>query len=312
MNTLVTGAAGFVGKKVVRNLLERGNGVVATDQKFTEPPTSSALTLLPGDLADDAFRQTLFDQDIDNVIHLAAVPGGTAEANPALSLRINVEATIDLMMRAGQNKNQCRFVYASSIAVLGDPLPKDGVDDETPLKPTLYYGMHKQMAEIALATLSRRNIIDGVGLRLPGIVARPAGATGLKSAFMSNLFHALLAGDDFICPVSAQAGVWIMSLSQVATNLVHTLDLNSQEMPADRSVTLPAIHCQMGDVIDAVARKVQADTKTVTFDQDVELEKAFGACPPLTADNAKRAGFADDGTLDQLVDRVIADIQHHD
>jgi len=48
---------------------------------------------------------------------------------------------------------------------------------------------------------------DGVSLRLPGILACPVGDVTMKSAFMSNLFHALKAGEEFICPVSSEATI---------------------------------------------------------------------------------------------------------
>lgn len=86
--------------------------------------------------------------------------------------------------------------------MFGDPLPAM-VDDQTPLSPKMIYGGHMAMMEHAVAMFSNRGLIDGVTVRLPGILARPKGPSGMKSAFMSDLFHALKAGEAFACPVSA-------------------------------------------------------------------------------------------------------------
>ena len=86
--------------------------------------------------------------------------------------------------------------------MFGDPLPAM-VDDQTPLSPKMIYGGHMALMEHAVAMFSNRGLIDGVTVRLPGILARPKGPSGMKSAFMSDLFHALKTGEAFACPVSA-------------------------------------------------------------------------------------------------------------
>ena len=63
------------------------------------------------------------------VFHLAGVLSATAEADPALSRRVNLEATLSLLEEAARRRRP-RVVYASSIAVLGDALPAR-VDDGT-------------------------------------------------------------------------------------------------------------------------------------------------------------------------------------
>src|SRR5207244_1703185 len=99
------------------------------------------------------------------------------------------------------------IVYASTIAVYGINLP-DLVDASTPLRPPITYGAHKQVCEILLADFSRRKQLDARAVRLPGIVARPKSDAGLTSAFMSDLLHALRAGESFTCPVGPESTAW--------------------------------------------------------------------------------------------------------
>src|SRR5690606_4018669 len=141
----------------------------------------------------------------------AAVPGGAAEADYALGRRVNLETTLGLFETlACQGRRPPTVVYSSTIAVYGSELP-DRVTPETPLNPPLTYGAHKLACEVLLADFSRRGLLDGRSVRLPGIVARPRAPSGLASAFMSDILHALAAGDRFTCPVSAQATAWWMS-----------------------------------------------------------------------------------------------------
>jgi D-erythronate 2-dehydrogenase len=219
---------------------------------------------------------------------------------------VNIDAMYDLLDLAKAGGNRPRVVYASSIAVFGDPLPADGVDDATPLAPKMVYGGHKAMMEVAVAMMHHRDEIDGVSLRLPGILARPKGPSGMKSAFMSDLFHALRAGEAFTCPVSAAATIWAQSVAQCARNFVHALDFDSAAMPVTRVVTLPAQRVYMGALAAEIAQQCGVASDLVSYAPNAALEAAFGAQPPLATPAADACGFAHDGDLASLVSRALS------
>lgn len=305
MKVVVTGAGGFVGRELVGRLIEGGHRVVATD--FAPQSLPEGARAVAGDLALPAVRREALDDGCDALIHLATVPGGAAEADPAASRRINLDAMYDLLLEAGAPGSCPRVVYASSIAVLGDPLPAR-VDDDTPLSPRMIYGGHKAMMECAVAMFSNRGLIDGVTIRLPGVLARPKGPSGMKSAFLSDLFHALKAGELFTCPVSPGATIWAQSVTRCADNFVHALTLDSALLPPTRAVTLPALRVTMGDLAAEIASQCGVPADLVDYAPDAALEAGFGAQPPLATPAADAAGFAHDGGLDRLVASALATI----
>lgn len=307
---LVTGAAGFIGRAVLQRLAATDDTVVALDANTSTLHAAPRLQCVSGDVSDTALLNRIIDTGIDAVIHLAAVPGGAAEDNPALSQRVNIEATLNLFsaMAARTSVVPPRMVFASTIAVYGDPLPAQGVDDATPLRPRLIYGAHKAMIETMLATLSRRNVIDGVALRIPGIVARPLGPSGMKSAFMSNVFHALRAKQHFVAPVSSKATLWLMSARCCADNLVRALGIHSHALPETRALALPALRISMAELVAAIAATTGASPALVSYESDAMLEAAFGTHPPLSTPAADAAGFMHDGDVTTLVQRALASI----
>jgi len=303
MKIVVTGAGGFVGRHLVQALLARGDDVVGIDTIAGGIPAGAAA--IAGDIADAGLQAEALSGGIDALVHLATVPGGAAEADPAASRRVNIDAMYDLVERAAAAGNCPRIVYASSIAVLGHPLPPAGVDDTTPLSPELIYGGHKAMMEVALAMLSNRKAIDAVTIRLPGILARPKGPSGMKSAFMSDLFHALKAGEAFTCPTTPEATIWAQSVAQCAHNFVHGVDCDSMNMPPTRAVTLPAQCVTMADLAAEIAGQCGCSADLVSWQPDAQLEAAFGAYPPLSTPAAENAGFADDGSISKLVSSAL-------
>jgi len=306
MRVLVTGAGGFVGRHVVLALAARGDDVVALDSVAADLP--EGVTAVVGDVRERSVRAQALAGGVDAIVHLATVAGGAAEADPDMAKRINVDATYDLLQEAAARCARSRFVYASSIAVFGEPLPSH-VDDDTPLAPKMIYGGHKAMMELAVAMFSRRGAIDGVSLRLPAILARPRGPSGMKSAFISDMFHALKAGEPFTCPVSAEGTIWAQSVACAARNLLHALTLDTALMPESRAVTLPALRVSMGALAAEIACQCNTSPALVRYRPDAALEAAFAAQPPLATPAASQAGFTDDLDVAALTSSALATLQ---
>lgn len=304
MPIIVTGAGGFVGRQLLAKLLAAGESVVGLDSVATGIPERARV--VAGDICSPEVRAEAFRDGCRALVHLATVPGGAAEADPAASRRVNIDAMYDLLEGAKAAGSCPRVVYASSIAVFGDPLPAQGVDDATPLAPRMVYGGHKAMMETAVAMMHHRREIEGVTVRLPGILARPKGPSGMKSAFMSDLFHALRAGEPFVSPVSPGATLWVQSVARCAANLAHALTMDPDRMPVTRAVTLPAQRVQMADLAAEVALQTGVSSDLVTYRPDAGLEAAFGSHPPLATPAAEYSGFAHDGDVASLVRSALA------
>lgn len=303
MKVLITGAGGFVGRNLSTALLQQGCEVTGMDVVADHIP--DGVKAIAGDFCDTSLQEQALGDDCDAVVHLATVPGGAAEKDPIASRRVNVDAMHDLLDRVAALPGRPRFVYASSIAALGSPLPPEGVDDNTPLSPEMFYGGHKAMMELAVAMYSNRGAIDGVSLRLPGILARPKGPSGMKSAFMSNIFHALKAGETFVCPVSQDATIWALSVSCCVQNLVHALSCETMLLPRSRAVNLPARRLSMREMADEIAKQCDVSASLVEWQPDPDLQAVFGAHPPLSTAAAQRAGFAYDQSTATLVSNVL-------
>ena len=216
--TAVTGAPGFVGQALARRMSRMDYpGRVMLIDRVAPDALGGAFESVGADVSSRAALKSALE-GADVVIRLAALPGGLSEADPTASRQINLEASLNLIDLLGSRSRPARLVYASSIAVLGPPFPTT-IDDRTSAQPVTTYGAHKLMVEVAMADAVRRGTIAGVALRLPGVVARPSGAGGLKSAFLSNLFHALADGRSIILPVVPEATVWLISARTCADAL---------------------------------------------------------------------------------------------
>jgi nucleoside-diphosphate-sugar epimerase len=197
------------------------------------------------------------------------------------------------------------FVFASSIAVLGSPLPAT-VDDASPLHPKMSYGAHKLIGEILLEDFHRRGWVAARAVRLPGIVARPPQRTGQLSAFLSDIFRELAEGRSYECPVSADSTTWLMSVHCIVDNLLHAAALSAAACENTRVWTLPALCTSMTGLVQAIAEVYGADVlRRVSYRSNPALEANFGRYPPLVTAAAELAGFRHDGNLPTLVRRAL-------
>lgn len=307
---LVTGAGGFVGRVLVQRLLRDGLGgrpvdrIVVVDLSLHGLPDDPRLRAVEGSIAEPGLLERALAEPVQAVFHLASVPGGAAEKNPDLGRRVNLDATLKLLDLLRAQGTAPRLVFASTIAVYGESLPVV-VDEQTPAAPALSYGAHKLASELLIADAARRGWVQACSLRLPGVVARPGDGAGLISAFMSQLFWKLRAGEPIVLPVSADGTAWWISVGACVDNLLHAACIDTERLGARRMVQMPALHLAMVDVVAALARACGADRSAlVRFEPQAAVQRLFASFPPLRTPGAETLGFRHDGSVDALVRRA--------
>jgi nucleoside-diphosphate-sugar epimerase len=315
-HVVVTGSEGFVGQALVQRLLAEGLGgqpisrLSLLDVRFAEPPADARVHQLPGSIADPDLRGRAFMHPVDAVFHLASIPGGAAEKNYELGRDINLQATLGLLedlrdARAADGAAP-RFVFASTIAVYGEHLPPV-VDEATLPNPGLSYGAHKLAGEYLVADATRKGWVQGCSLRLPGVVARPGDGAGMMSAFMSQLFWKLAAGEPITVPVTAEGVAWWISVGACVDNLLHAATVDPARLNPRRSYQMPVLRFTVGELVDALCARHGEDRRALlTHEPDAFIQKLFATYPPLHTPEAEALGLRHDGDIATLIDRATA------
>lgn len=190
MKAFVTGGTGFIGRSLVRQLIDRGNEVRALTRSETGAETLRFLgaKVVPGDVTDrESMREAMRDCDV--VFHLAAIYEYTPEAL-ARCEAVNVGGTRNVLELAYELEIP-RIVYTSSLAVFGDTrgeLPDESYFTEGPFLTEYDRTKWRAHYEVAEPLIQKGAPIVIV---MPGAVYGPGDGSWLTQ-FMRLYYRGLL------------------------------------------------------------------------------------------------------------------------
>jgi nucleoside-diphosphate-sugar epimerase len=320
MHVVITGAAGFIGKKLADALLARGALETASGRQQIERLTLFDVThaeglaedprvhSMAGDITDLAAVHQAIRDDVAGVFHLAAIVSANAEEDFDLGMRVNLEGTRNVLEACRALPQPARLVFASSVAVYGGDMP-DVLDDGTILTPQTSYGAQKAIGELLLNDYSRKGFVDGRALRLPTIVVRPGRPNRAASTFASSIIREPLAGQEAVCPVGRDAAMYILSPRRVVEALIRAFELPPEAFGVTRMLTLPGVTVSVGEMVDAL-RQVAGErvAARVKWQPDPMIQRIVAGWP--TAFDARRAramGFEADPDFASIIRGHVED-----
>ena len=321
MHVVITGGAGFLGRRLTSRLLQRGrlagpdgreiniDRITLIDVVPASGLSDSRVTQIAGDVADPDLARRVMDDEVLSVFHLAAIVSGMAEADFDLGMRINLDASRVLLDACRIAGHRPRVVFASSVAVYGGPLP-DVVQDTTAVNPQSSYGTQKAIVELLINDYSRKGFIDGRVLRLPTISVRPGRPNAAASSFASGIIREPINGESSVCPVDPDTRLWLLSPATAIECLIVGHDVGADRLGLSRIVNLPGLSITPGEMVRALERAAGAEVAArVQWARDPRIERIVATWPGAWDTTRARAlGFPADQEFDAIVRRFIDEV----
>lgn len=166
---IVTGGSGFIGRALIRRLVERYQ-VINLDRDPAPDSAGSAASERLDITSDESVKEALthvrsrFGDRIAAVVHLAAYFDLTGEPNDKYE-QITVRGT-ERLVRALQTFNVEQFIFASTMLVHAAGRPGERIDEARPLDPKFPYRASKVKTE---------QLIREQRGSMPVVLLRPAG-----------------------------------------------------------------------------------------------------------------------------------------
>jgi D-erythronate 2-dehydrogenase len=320
MHILITGGSGFLGARLARTLLAKNSlnlagesataitNITLTDQ--AAPPddlkTDPRVRFVGGDLNELLNKKQPLKADTSLVFHLAAAVSGECEADFDLGMRSNFEATRALLEACRNLKAKPVFVFASSLAVFGNPpgfsLPALIADDTLPT-PQSSYGIQKFIGEQLVADFARKGFITGRNVRLMTVSVRPGKPNGAASSFLSGMIREPLAGVKAPCPVPADTPIALSSPAKTIEGLILAAETSSLQWGPLTAVNFPALSTtpkEMAQALEKVAGK--AATDLIDWTPDPAIARLVNTWPgKIAATRAKALGLKADESFEAII-----------
>lgn len=310
MKIIVTGGAGFLGSRVITELLaaqdagtlpEQITEVVSLDLAET-PVQDPRVSSVVGDIADPELLARTVDSRTWAIYHMAAVLSGGSEEDFDLSHRVNVHATHQLLEAARATGNRPRFVFTSSIAVFGGEMP-EVVPENLATQPDSTYGAFKAIGELLVNDYSRKGFVDARICRLPTISVRPGRPNSAASSFASGIIREPLQGEPSVCPVPLETRMWLSSPNTVVANLIHALSVDGEQIGRWRVLNLPGLCVTVGEMLESLtAVGGQQARDLVSLEEDEGIKSIVLSWPgDFEVDRVLELGFRRDDSFEDAV-----------
>jgi len=207
---LVTGGAGFIGRRVVRALLAEGHDVTVADLRaFPDTEVRSVV----GDLCDPGGPARAVRPGTDAIIHLAAVTSVLSSVQDPISThRLNVDATARLLELAREYEVGTFLLASTNAVVGGGTAPGEVITERSVLRPLTPYGATKAAGEMLLGSYANCYGITGAALRFSNVYG--PGMTE-KDSFIPRLMRAARDGE----------GVQVRGDGSMLRDVVHVDDV---------------------------------------------------------------------------------------
>ena len=323
MNILITGASGFLGTLLVREILSRGqlrghrlNRLVLTDlfaPSHPEIKDHPLVSICVGDLL-EKMDEVMSMAQYDAVFHLASAVSGECEADFGLGLRSNLDATRRLLdgLRVQHEKTGMAPVlfFSSSVAVFGsDPaLPMDAIiTDKTLPTPQSSYGIHKFVCEQLVADYTRKGYIDGRPARLMTVSVRPGKPNGAASSFLSGIIREPIHGQISVCPVSLDTQVALASPRTTIAGILTVVECSREAFGGRTAINLPALTVSVGQMIEALHEVAgQEVVSRIRHEHDANVARIVGGWPArFDCERTKLLGLKPDASYQDIIRQFI-------
>jgi dihydroflavonol-4-reductase len=216
--TLVTGASGFVGSAVARQLVERGSAVRALVRNGSPQQHLAGLDIefVKGDLRDaDAVRQAM--AGVRWVFHVAADYRLWAR-NPREIIDNNMLTTRNVMQEA-QREGVERIVYTSSVATLKTGPTGDSSDETVSLEEHQAIGAYK-LSKL----LAERLVLDMVKGGLPVTIVNPSTPIGPRDVKPTPTGRLIVEAASGRVPAFVETGLNMVHVDDVAAGHLAALE----------------------------------------------------------------------------------------
>lgn len=298
---LVTGSLGQIGSELIMKLRDvyGASNVVATDIRETD---SEVVKSGPFEILDVTDGQKLHDiakrNEVDTIIHLAALLSATAEKNPLFAWNLNMGGLVNALEAA--RELDCKFFTPSSIGAFGPTTPKDNTPQDTIQRPTTMYGVNKVSGELLCDYYHHKFGVDTRGVRFPGLISYVAPPGGGTTDYAVEIYYEAIKKGAYTSYIGEGTYMDMMYMPDALQAIISLMEADQSKLKHRNAFNITAMSFEPEQIAASIRRHIP--TFTMDYAVDPARQTIADSWPnSIDATAAKEEwGFKADYDLDKM------------
>ncbi len=298
---LVTGSLGQIGSELVTKLRDvyGASNVVATDIRETD---SEVVKSGPFEILDVTDGQKLHDiakrNEVDTIIHLAALLSATAEKNPLFAWNLNMGGLVNALEAA--RELNCKFFTPSSIGAFGPTTPKDNTPQDTIQRPTTMYGVNKVAGELLCDYYYQKFGVDTRGVRFPGLISYVAPPGGGTTDYAVEIYYEAIKKGAYTSYIAEGTYMDMMYMPDALQAIISLMEADPSKLKHRNAFNITAMSFEPEQIAASIRKHIP--TFTMDYAVDPARQTIADSWPnSIDATAAKEEwGFKADYDLDKM------------
>ncbi|MGE7858726.1 MULTISPECIES: L-threonine 3-dehydrogenase [Bacillus] len=307
---LVTGSLGQIGSELVMKLRDvyGASNVIATDIRETD---SEVVTSGPFETLDVTDGQKLHDiakrNEVDTIIHLAALLSATAEKNPLFAWNLNMGGLVNALEAA--RELNCKFFTPSSIGAFGPSTPKDNTPQDTIQRPTTMYGVNKVAGELLCDYYHQKFGVDTRGVRFPGLISYVAPPGGGTTDYAVEIYYEAIKKGTYTSYIAEGTYMDMMYMPDALQAIISLMEADPNKLVHRNAFNITAMSFEP----EQIAASIRKHIPTFTMDYAVDSARQTIADSWPNSIDATAAmqewGFKAEYDLDKMTTDMLAKLK---
>ncbi len=305
---LVIGAGGQIGIELCEalNKIYGTENVIASDIRNIDALNENVFELL--DVLD---KNKLLDivrkYQVKEIYLLAALLSATAEKNPGMGWKLNMDGLFNVLDLA-KEKHVQKIFWPSSIAVFGPNTPKQNTPQYAVMDPNTVYGISKLAGERWCEWYYLKYGVDVRSIRYPGLIGWKSQPGGGTTDYAVHIFYEALKNKQYTCFLKEDTMLPMMHIEDAVRATLELMQAPSTKISVRSSYNLAAISFTPKELAEKIKQHIP--DFHILYEPDFR-QKIADSWPQSIDDSKAREdwGWQHRYDLDALVSNMLENIR---
>jgi nucleoside-diphosphate-sugar epimerase len=254
----------------------------------------------------DGIEKVIKKYGITDVYLLAALLSATAEKNPSLGWKLNMDGLLNLLDLA-KDGHYKKLYWPSSIAVFGPTTPAEMTPQTTVMEPNTVYGISKLAGERWCEYYHEKYGVDVRSLRYPGLIGYMSAPGGGTTDYAVHIFHEALNKGKYESFLSAETKLPMMYMPDAIKATIGIMQAPAEKVKIRSSYNVGAFSFTPKELAKEIAKHVK--DFNISYKPD-SRQKIADSWPKSVDDTVARNdwGWKPDYSLEQMTEDMIKHI----